>query len=150
MILPLVTQGQIKKQVFIGGGESFPRVGQSSPTITAGGAVIVPLGSKWFVRPAVAFSQNFPHTGSPTRQIQTMVFLGFKVKPYVSVLVGRGESFLYPQGKPGAAVPIISASTAWSPWKKHAGWEKRIGIFTPISRTSTKGWGCGLQLGYTW
>lgn len=146
----VIAQMGIKKQIFIGSGGTFPLVGDPSPTVTAGGAVIIPLGTRFFVRPAAAFNQNFPETGKPTRQLQTLAFLGFKVQPYLSVLVGRGETFLFPGGKPNAIVPMMSMATAWSPWKNKEGWKKGLGIFTPVNRTSTKGWGGSLLLGYTW
>ncbi|MDR3642816.1 MAG: hypothetical protein P4L74_04285 [Candidatus Doudnabacteria bacterium] len=147
----LVADAQVKKQVLVGAGGSFPDVGEVSPTVAAGGALIFPLGSKLFFRPAAAFSRNFPQTGKAARQIQALLFVGVKVRPFLAILGGRGETWVFVAGKPDAVLPITTILSAWFPWPHADNWKKRIGFFTPVSHTSTKkGWGAGLQVGYTW
>jgi hypothetical protein len=145
-----VAQAQIKKQVFVGAGGSFPFVGDPSPTVTLGGAVVIPVASRFIIRPAIAFSRNFPDSGKPTSQIQVLVMVGYKLRPYVALMAGRGEAFLFPRGKPNVVLPVTIVSTAWSPWSKRLGRARGVGFFTPISFTATKGWGATLQGGYTW
>jgi hypothetical protein len=143
-------EAQVKKQFFAGTGGSFPFVGDPSPTATVGGAAVIPFASRIIVRPAIALSRNFPDSGKPTSQIQALVMVGYRLRPYVALMAGRGEAFLFPPGKPNAVLPVTIVSTAWSPWSKRLGRVRGIGLFTPISFTATKGWGAALQGGYTW
>jgi hypothetical protein len=146
LVFATVAYGQIQKQVFAGMGSSFPAVGDPSPTITAGAAVLLPLGVRLFVRPAITFGQNFPETGKPTRQIQALGFLGLRLSHRVSVLGGAGETFLFPEGKAFRHLITATATTATTIYQTARG---RFGLFTPVNHNA-KGWGAGLLLGYTW
>jgi len=137
---------QIRKQVFAGTGCSFPVVGDLSPTVTAGGALIIPIHGRFFARPAAVVSSNFPDSGKPTLQAQALGFLGLQVSKRFAVLGGGGEAFLFPEGKPSLHLATVTTTTATTIRQTAHG---KFGLFTPISHNA-KGWGAGLLLGYTW
>jgi hypothetical protein len=107
-------QGQVKQQVFVGGGVTAPRNnGAPSTSVNGGYALIVPIADGWALRPLVSVAYVNP-TATGRASFPSLLagaLLIRRVTPTFSLLAGGGMNTLFPDRAPSQRLGVAIVST---------------------------------------